>query len=115
MLANTSDWRFDTADSHHYVPFIDLATAGRLEEAKRLYPKIWPVKELSRRWWGRLVGRTGGALPVQMVKYWGELLGMRGGHVRPPLLPLTADEAEELRRDVSRLLPVKGPTPASGG
>ena len=103
MFANTSDWRFDTADSHDYVRFIDLATQGHLDEARRLYPKIWPIKNLSRRWWGRLVARTGGALPVQMVKYWGELMGMKGGHVRPPLLPLTPEERAELQRDLAQL------------
>jgi hypothetical protein len=69
MFANTSDWRFDTPKSHQYVPFIDLATGGHLAEAKRLYPRIWPAKELSRRWWSRIEARTGGALPVQMVKF----------------------------------------------
>jgi 4-hydroxy-tetrahydrodipicolinate synthase len=114
MFANTSDWRFDTVDSHRYVEFIDLATSGHLSEAKRLYPSIWPLKELSRRWWSRIAGRTGGALPVQMVKYWGELLGMRGGHVRLPLSPLTAEERAELYRDLSRLLPVPAPSDPSG-
>jgi 4-hydroxy-tetrahydrodipicolinate synthase len=109
MFANTSDWRFDTPSSHHYVEFIELATQGRLEEAKKLYPKVWPVKELSRRWWGRIAGRTGGALPVPLVKYWGELLGMRAGHVRPPLYALTAEEREELRRDLSKLMPLAAP------
>jgi 4-hydroxy-tetrahydrodipicolinate synthase len=103
MFANTSDWRFDTESSHRYVPFIDLATRGRWEEARALYEKIRPIKAVSRKWWGRLVGRTGGALPVQMVKYWGELMGMAGGPVRPPLLPLTPAEREEMRRDLAEL------------
>jgi len=104
MFANTSDWRFDTVDSHSYVNFIDLATKGRLEEARRrYYPELWPVKSLSRRWWGRLAARTGGALPVQMVKYWGELMGLKGGQVRPPVAPLTEDERSELRQDLARL------------
>ena len=107
MFANTSDWRFDTADSHAYVNFIDLATGGHLEEAKRrYYPQLWPIKNLSRRWWGRLAARTGGALPVQMVKYWGELMGMKGGPVRPPLLPLTPEERSELRGELAKLRPV---------
>jgi 4-hydroxy-tetrahydrodipicolinate synthase len=109
MFANTSDWRFDTPDSHAYVSFIDLATEGRLDEARRRYQaELWPIKSLSRRWWARVVARTGGALPVQMVKYWGELMGLKGGHVRPPLLPLTDEERHELREELARLRPLPG-------
>ena len=103
MFANTSDWRFDRPGANHYVRFIDLATHGKWEEARRLYETIRPIKAVSRKWWGRLAGRTGGALPVQMVKYWGELMGMAGGHVRPPLLPLTPHEREEMQRDLATL------------
>ena len=103
MFANTSDWRFDTPASHNYVHFVDLATQGHWEEALRLYPKIRPIKAVSRKWWARLAGRTGGALPVQMVKHWGELMGMAGGPVRPPLLPLTSAEREEMKRDLAGL------------
>jgi 4-hydroxy-tetrahydrodipicolinate synthase len=106
MFANTSDWRFDTPKSHNYVEFIDLATSGHMDKAKALYPKIWPLKSLSRRWWSRLVARTGGALPVQMVKYWGELMGLKAGHVRPPLYPLTKEEKDELKQDLSKLVPL---------
>ncbi len=103
MFANTSDWRFDTESSNQYVRYIDLATHGRWDEARELYEKIRPVKAVSRKWWGRLAGRTGGALPVQMVKYWGELMGMAGGPVRPPLLPLTPAERDEMRHDLAQL------------
>jgi 4-hydroxy-tetrahydrodipicolinate synthase len=103
MFANTSDWRFDSPTRHDYVPFIDLATSGRLEEARARYAAIWPVKALSRRWWSRLVVRTGGALPVQLVKHWGELMGMAGGPVRAPILPLTEAERAELKSDLAAL------------
>ncbi len=103
MFANTSDWRFDTESSNQYVRFIDLATKGSWDEARRVYSKIQPIKAVSRKWWGRLAGRTGGALPVQMVKFWGELMGMAGGPVRAPLLPLTPAEREEMRHDLSQL------------
>ena len=110
MFANTSDWRFDTESSHNYVQFIDLATKGHSDEALRLYSKIRPIKAVSRKWWGRLAGRTGGSLPVQMVKYWGELMGMAGGPVRPPVLPLSPAEREEMQRDLAQLGLTK-PTP----
>ena len=103
MFANTSDWRFDTASSNNYVRFIDLATNGKLKEAKELYTKIKPIKMASRKWWSRLVARTGGALPVQMAKYWGELMGMSGGNVRAPLLQMEEEEKLELKRDLESL------------
>ncbi|MFZ0700054.1 MAG: dihydrodipicolinate synthase family protein [Thermoplasmata archaeon] len=103
MFANTSDWRFDTASSNQYVRFIDRATRGHWEEAREIYTKIRPIKAVSRKWWGRVAGRTGGALPVQMVKFWGELMGMAGGPVRAPLLPLTPTEREEMQRDLAAL------------
>jgi 4-hydroxy-tetrahydrodipicolinate synthase len=103
MFANTSDWRFDTPSSNHYVRFIDLATRGDWNAARELYTKIRPIKAVSRKWWGRVAGRTGGALPVQMVKFWGELMGMAGGPVRAPLVPLTPTERKEMRDDLARL------------
>ncbi len=103
MFANTSDWRFDTPESHHYVNFINLATAGKLEEAKQAYQKVRPAKIVSRDWWSRIAARTGGALPVQMVKYWGEVMGMAGGPVRDPVYPLTEEEKAELRSDIKKL------------
>ncbi|MDE1819423.1 MAG: dihydrodipicolinate synthase family protein [Euryarchaeota archaeon] len=115
MFANTSDWRFDTPSRHDYVRFIDLATRGDLEEARALYPRIWPVKRVSRKWWGKLAGRTGGALPVQMVKYWGELVGMVHGPVRPPVLPLTSAEMTELRSDLEPLGLLQGGQERSKG
>jgi dihydrodipicolinate synthase/N-acetylneuraminate lyase len=112
MFANTSDWRFDSEDRHDYVKFIDMATRGELEDAKKMYDKIRPIKMVSRRWWTRLVARTGGSLPVQMVKYWGELMGMSGGHVRPPTMPLTVDEKRELEGDLIRLGLLRKPVTA---
>ncbi len=103
MFANTSDWRFDSEERHDYVRFIDLATKGDLEDAKKLYEKIWPIKKVSRAWWSRLVARTGGSLPVQMVKYWGELMGLAAGHTRPPVAPLTPEEKKQLAEDLQAL------------
>jgi 4-hydroxy-tetrahydrodipicolinate synthase len=41
-----------------------------------------------------------GILPLAAIKYWSEMLGLSGGAPRPPLLPLTPEEKEELRKDL---------------
>ena len=74
MFANTSDWRFDTADQNYYVQFIDKAMRGDLDE--ELYDAhIRPVKKVSDKWWQYTVQKLNGALPVPMCKYWGAIDG----------------------------------------
>ena len=100
MFANTSDWRFDTPDSNHYVQFIDKVMEGDLDDD--FYDtNIKPIKEVSDKWWKYTVQKMGGALPASLCKYWGELMGMSGGHVRAPLTDLTNDEKEQLKNDIA--------------
>jgi (5-formylfuran-3-yl)methyl phosphate synthase len=109
MFANTSDWRFDTPGANHYVQFIEKATSGNLD--KRFYEDhLRDIKQLSDKWWGRIVTKSGGVLPASLCKYWGELMGLRCGHVRPPLVGLTPEEKEELRQELSALRPIAGET-----
>ena len=102
MFANTSDWRFDTADANHYVRFVDRATSGDVDY-EYYRQRIKPVKELSDAWWARTVNKFGGALPAAMCKHWGELMGMAGGHVRPPLRDLTPEEKRELEEQLRQV------------
>src|SRR5712692_405032 len=112
MFANTSDWRFDTPQTNHYVQFVEMATQGNPD--KRFYEThLRDIKQLSDQWWGRMVKKFGGALPVSLCKYWGELMGLRAGHVRPPLSDLTPEEKEELRQDLSALRPLSQKETAS--
>jgi uncharacterized protein (UPF0264 family)/dihydrodipicolinate synthase/N-acetylneuraminate lyase/TusA-related sulfurtransferase len=114
MFANTSDWRFDTPDASHYVPFIDRATRGDLD--REFYEThLRAVKDLSDRWWGRTVKKFSGALPVSLCKYWGELMGLRTGHVRPPLADLSGEEKEELRQELAGLRPLGEAPPLRAG
>ncbi len=104
MFANTSDWRFDTPGCNNYVQFIDRASRGDLD--LEFYDKhLKDLKALSDKWWGGTVKKSGGVLPAPMCKYWGELMGMAGGPVRPPLMPLTAEEKAELKRELAPLIP----------
>jgi hypothetical protein len=104
MFANTSDWRFDLPGANYYVQFIERCSEGNLDEA--FYEQhVRVLKELSDAWWTRLVNKHNGPLPVQMVKYWGSLMGIATGHARPPLVPLTEEEKDELRRELEPLKP----------
>jgi (5-formylfuran-3-yl)methyl phosphate synthase len=106
MFANTSDWRFDTPQANHYVQFIEKATQGNLD--KRFYEThLRPIKQLSDKWWGRMVTKSGGALPVAFCKAWGELMGLQTGGVRPPLVDMTTEEKDELRQELSALRPLQ--------
>ena len=102
MFANTSDWRFDRPGANHYVRFIDKAMRGNLD--KHYYDEyIRPIKEISDKWWQKIVKNTNGSLPASMCKYWGELMGMAGGHVRLPLINLSDQEKNELKIDVESI------------
>ncbi len=109
MFANTSDWRFDRPDANHYVKFVDRATTGDLDE-DYYDTHIRAIKEMSDRWWPRVVQKFGGVLPISLCKYWGELMGMAGGHVRPPLWDLSDEEKAELEAELREVL---GELPAS--
>jgi 4-hydroxy-tetrahydrodipicolinate synthase len=105
MFANTSDWRFDTAEKNYYVQFIDRAMRGDLDDD--FYDShVRPIKQVSDKWWGYTVQKFGGALPASMCKFWGELMGLAGGHVRPPLTDLSEGEKAELEADVSSVIDI---------
>ena len=107
MFANTSDWRFDTPECNNYVSFINRATQGDIDD-DYYRTNIGPLKELSDKWWQRVVKKFNGSLPVPMCKYWGELMGMAGGHVRLPLVDLFDNEKSELRIELSSIIGVSG-------
>ena len=44
-----------------------------------------------------------GAIPIAQLKTWLELMGLPQGPVRPPLVPLSDREREELAADLDRL------------
>tara|TARA_Y100000588_G_scaffold378810_1_gene459907 strand:+ start:646 stop:1635 length:990 start_codon:yes stop_codon:yes gene_type:complete len=103
MFANTSDWRFDTPDTNHYVTFINNATNGLLDQ--EYYDRyIRPIKTLSDTWWMKTVKSLAGSLPVPMVKYWGEIMGMAGGHVRSPMENMSAEEKTDLEAAIVSII-----------
>lgn len=70
---------------------------GRLERARGVFDRWMREPWLERR-----------IVPIAQLKAWLGLLGLPQGPVRPPLVPLTADEKSQLWRDVERLEHARG-------
>ena len=99
MFANTSDWRFDTKENNRYVNFVDNAVIGNVDYI--YYEKhIKPIKDVSDKWWMKIVKQNNGVLPVSLCKYWGELMGMAGGPTRLPLFDLNDNEKNQLKIEI---------------
>lgn len=82
-----------------YFQLMELANAGRFEEALVIHRELDPMRDLlAEVFMMPLMTRQTYALAP--VKYWMELMGFRMGICRPPLAP-TADEPTKARiRDV---------------
>lgn len=86
-----------------YLPmrtYTELATQGKIDEAKQVFDSMAPVRDLANRWiwqpWAH------GNLPFARLKYWQELMGMAGGRVRPPLREMTEEEKAAFRADFEK-------------
>jgi 4-hydroxy-tetrahydrodipicolinate synthase len=81
--------------------YLELALAGRFEEAQRVREGMQPVREVHEKWMREPWSRQG-IIPIHYLKAWSELLGMAGGPVRPPLPQVTERERAALRADLER-------------
>ncbi len=79
-----------------------LADAGDLDGARAVSARLAPARDAFDRWMREpwLERRT---IPIAQLKAWLGLLGLPQGPVRPPLVPLTRDEEDALRRDLDAL------------
>ena len=75
----------------------ELFDAGKLEESRNLYQRMFPVN-----------GAVTGAFGVAGLKFATDYAGYTGGHVRSPLLDLTDDEKVKLTAILERAQVVKG-------
>ena len=79
-----------------------LADAGDLDGARAVSARLEPARDAFDRWMREpwLERRT---IPIAQLKAWLGLLGLPQGPVRPPLVPLTREEEDALRRDLDAL------------
>ena len=85
--AKGSVWGAPNVMPRECAQLFDLTAAGRLNEAKALWDRMWPVMEF-------LCTRSYNAA----VKAGANLYGFRCGNPRRPTLPIPANEVEELKQ-----------------
>jgi len=79
-----------------------LVLDNRIEEASVIAQSLDPVRQVFDKWM-RDPWPTRRLMPIAYLKSWSDMMGMVGGSVRPPLLPITDAEHEELRQDLLRV------------
>jgi 4-hydroxy-tetrahydrodipicolinate synthase len=89
-LCSSPPYLFQTKVDRRMRDYTDLAFAGEVAKAKVIRDSLNPVREAFRR-------TRPAEKPPSHSKYWQELMGQVGGHVRPPMLELTAAEKETIR------------------
>jgi 4-hydroxy-tetrahydrodipicolinate synthase len=82
---------YQTAADRRIRQYTDLAWGGKVAEARAVRDSLEPVRRALQD------SRTPGT-PHAQQKYWQELLGQAGGPVRRPLLNLTDNEKQAIKR-----------------
>ncbi|MDH3250962.1 MAG: dihydrodipicolinate synthase family protein, partial [Acidimicrobiia bacterium] len=84
--------------------YTELADAGRIDEAWEVHATLEPHRRAFQKWmrdpW---LLNMGGAVPDAQLKAWLGLMGLAQGPVRLPLIPLTAEELDDLSADLAAL------------
>jgi 4-hydroxy-tetrahydrodipicolinate synthase len=101
LMSTLSLALFQTPDHRPIVEYTALGEAGDLDAAWELQKSLAEHREVHKRWVREPSDR--GIIPMAYLKYWLEVMGLPQGHVRPPLIPLTAEEETAIRADLERL------------
>jgi 1-pyrroline-4-hydroxy-2-carboxylate deaminase len=98
LCAGAVGWVSGVADvlPAQSVRLFDLCAAGELTSARELYAELLPLARLDMK-----------PKLVQYFKAALDELGIGGGSCRPPRLPLTESELDEVRRAVARFSPAR--------
>lgn len=95
---------FQTPGSRPIAEYTALADSGDIDTAWELQRSLAGHRRVFDRWmrdpW---LARGEGVVPIAYLKAWLGMMGLPHGPVRSPLVPLTGQEENELRRDLERL------------
>lgn len=81
--------------------YTQLALKGEMDKAKEIRESLNPVRKILAKVFNDNYAR--GVYPIGHFKYWCELYGLPGGPVRPPLLNITQEEKDWLRKELEAI------------
>jgi len=92
---------YQVAGSLPIRDYTGLVIAGDVKAAAALSASLTPLRMANAKWilepW-RL-----GRMPIAAMKTWMELIGMEGGPVRPPVVPISEEDRDEIRADLEQV------------
>jgi len=109
FMSSAAPYLYQTPDWQPMREYTALALGGDFAAAAQVAATLDPVRALAAKW---LHGKARRFDTIASIKAWAGLAGMSGGPVRPPLLPHTQSELDELTDDLAAagLLAGTGPS-----
>jgi len=101
-MSSAAPFLLQTAAWKPMREYVELALDKNFPEAERISSSMQAVRDVHEKWM-REPWLKHQVIPIAELKAWSEYLGLAGGHVRAPLLPLTAQQRQALHGDLDRV------------
>ena len=97
-MSSAAPYLYQTPGRQPMREYTALALGGGIARAEKVAATLDPVRAVAGKW---LQGRPRPADNIISIKAWAGLVGMSGGAVRPPLIPHTRAELDDLAADLA--------------
>src|SRR5215470_13110763 len=97
-MSSAAPYLYQTPGWQPMREYTTLALRGDFARAQEIAATLDPVRAVARKW---LQGRPRQIDNITSIKAWAGLAGLSGGAVRPPLVPHTPAELDELAADLA--------------
>src|SRR5215469_4233704 len=97
-MSSAAPYLYQTPGRQPMREYTALALGGDIAGAEKVAATLDPVRAVARTW---LHGKQRQIDNITSIKAWAGLVGMSGGPVRPPLVPHTRAELNELAADLA--------------
>jgi 4-hydroxy-tetrahydrodipicolinate synthase len=97
-MSSAAPYLYQTPAWQPMREYTTLALRGETAEAEEAAATLDPVRVVARKW---LAGRPRPIDNITSIKTWAGLVGLSGGAPRPPLVPHTRAERDELAADLA--------------